>query len=433
SGDFQRELAALNETPLVDYRGQMALKRRALAALSRYVGQSRRTEEFRRFLDVHPTVEDYARFRAAGEKQGKPWPQWPEHLRRGEFQPGDYDEDAFRYHSYAQWVAHEQMEALSRKASETGPGLYLDMPLGVNPDGYDVWRNQSLFVRGARVGAPPDGFFTLGQDWGFPPIHPERTREQKYQYLIEVFRRQLHVAGILRIDHVMGLHRLYWIPEGHDARAGTYVRYPADEIYAILTLESHRQQCRIVGENLGTVPSYVNTAMSRHGFGRMYVAQFETRPDPRKALDPVPASAVASFNTHDMPPFAAFWSGKYIESKREMGLIDENEAKRQLSEHRKITESLVEFLREEGCLQGPASPEEVHAACMGYLSRSRASLVLVSLEDLWLEDRPQNVPGTGPERPNWRRRAVYAFEQFSVMPQVVDVLREVDRVRRELA
>jgi 4-alpha-glucanotransferase len=431
SQSFQGELAELRRLPLVDYRRQMALKRRVLEELCRccFAESPGRAEELMRFVVAHPIVGDYAAFRSAGERLRTPWRSWPAPMRDGVLRDGDYAEESKRYHLYVQWAAHQQVEALSKRARETGLGLYLDLPVGVHPDSYDVWRNQGLFMLGTHVGAPPDPLFELGQDWEFPALHPERLREGGYSYYIDYLRHHLRGAGVLRIDHVMGMHRLYLIPEGQDARHGVYLRYRDEEMYAILTLESNRQRCWVVGENLGTVPSYVNSAMSRHGLGRMYVARFRTTPDPDKALQPVPANAVASFNTHDMPPFAAFWQGLDIHAKQEMGIITSAQAEAEMESLEVTRAALTEFLRRKGWLKGDAAIEAVHAACMSYLSASPARLVLVNLEDLWQETQPQNVPGTSQERPNWRRRARHSFEEFSRMPEVVNLLREIGRLR----
>jgi 4-alpha-glucanotransferase len=409
----------------------MALKRSVLEMLSSEGLQDSpaRAQELRQFLEEHPLVEDYAAFRAALEKEGRPWTQWPNAMRDGVLNPGDYAEESKNYHAYVQWLAHQQMKSLSQKANEKGAGLYLDLPLGVHPDGYDVWKNQGLFAIGTRVGAPPDTFFTLGQDWGFPPIHPERSREQGHKYWADVFRNHFSHAGILRIDHVMGLHRLYWIPEGVDAQSGAYVRYPAEELYAILCLESHRQRCWVIGENLGTVPTYVNRAMSRHGLGKLYVAQFELRSDPDMPLNPVTVNTVVSFNTHDMPPFASWWNGNDIANRLEMGLLSDQGAQAERGELEKTKQALAAFLRGKGLLKADVSPEAVYSACMAYLSTKDSRLLLLNLEDIWLEDQPQNVPGTGPERPNWRRKARYSLDEFIEMPQVLDVLDEIARLR----
>jgi 4-alpha-glucanotransferase len=427
---LQDEIALLRGMPVVDYRRQMALKRRVLETLARDLTASpHQLEAFQHFIKANPLVEDYASFRAVGERLKTAWSQWPVPLRNGIIKAGDADETNKRYHMVAQWLAYQQMQALSSSAAKNGSGLYLDLPLGVHADGYDVWRNQNLFVTGTRVGAPPDTFFALGQDWGFPPLHPERLRAQGYPYLIDVFKHHLRHAGILRIDHVMGLHRLYWVPPGHDARSGVYVRYRAEELYAILTLESHREQCWIVGENLGTVPAYVNAAMSRHGLGRMYVAQFEMRPDAKQPLRTVPTNTVVSFNTHDLPTFAAFWQGLDIADRQRMGLLSKRQVSKQKKELQELKKALVVFLQGKKLLQGPVTPEAVHAACMQYLSARSGHLLLINLEDLWQEEQPQNVPGTSHERPNWRRKARYAFEAFTELPEVVDVLRAIHRLR----
>jgi len=233
---------------------------------------------------------------------------------------------------------------------------------------------------------------------------------------------------MLRVDHVMGLHRLYWLPPGLDARSGVYVRYPADELYAILTLESVRSGCTVVGENLGTVPPEVNPTLARHGVLGMYVLQFELRPEGRP-LPPKPNS-VASLNTHDTPTFAGFWAGRDIADRVDLGLLDEAGAAAEQEYRGRIRAATIDFLRGAGLFPpGESGPEAVLRGLLRFLSRSEAPMVLVNLEDLWLEDRPQNVPGTSWERPNWRRKARYAFEEFSRSTQVGQILGELNRDR----
>lgn len=432
SAEFQQELKALQAMPLVDYKRQMALKRRVLEQCASVGFQEEATRrEVLRFAQQHPVAEEYARFRAVCQRRRVPWRQWPQGLREGHIAQGEYDESDWRYYLYAQWLAHQQIGALSEQARRNGSGLYLDLPLGVHPDGYDAWKHQSLFAMGASVGAPPDAFFTRGQDWGFPPLHPRRLMEEGYRYFIDYVRHHLRHAGVLRIDHVMGLHRLFWVPEGLEPAQGAYVRYPEELLYAILCLESHRHRAWLVGENLGTVPGYVNADMARHGLSRTYVAQFELSTDPRKALHPVPRGAVASFNTHDMPSFAAFWQGLDIADRRDLGLIDEDEAKKQRAWLVMARNALETFLRDKGWLSANASgPYDVLQACLAYLGASQARAVLVSLEDLWLETQPQNVPGTSTQRQNWRRKARYTLETFMQLPEVVAALRDLDRARR---
>jgi len=410
----------------------MALKHTVLGKLadSFFSNGLDRHVAFGRFLEKNPAVADYARFRATGERQRTPWPSWPQPARDGVLKPRDYDEEAYRYHLYGQWAADEQVRRLREKADQNGQQMYLDLPLGVHPHGYDVWRERGLFALDASTGAPPDAVFTRGQDWGFPPLHPERLREQRYRYFIAYLRHHLRHARLLRIDHVMGLHRLFWIPEGVDASEGVYVRYPAEELYAILSLESHRHSSSIVGENLGTVPAYVNQAMGRHGVSRMYVVQYEMSAGQRP-LHGISSDSVASLNTHDMPPFAAFWQDMDIDERLALGLVDKAGAYRERRGRQGLKRGLVSLLQKSGRLR--VGCEDTHAVlkgCLALLGGSRARVVLVNLEDLWLETRPQNIPGTVQEYSNWRRKARYSLEEFRGRPEVVDVLRETDRLRK---
>lgn len=438
SSGFQADVARLEAAPLVDYREAMRLRRSALEPLARVLAASRgpRREAFERWMAAHPGVEPYARFRAVVERRREPWPSWPEPLRSGRLSVDDGEGQAERYHAYVQWVADEQVRRAADRACAWGPGLYLDVPLGVHPHGYDVWRYRDLFAHTVSAGAPPDPFFTRGQNWAFPPLHPDAVRRDGYRYPIACLRHQLASAGLLRLDHVMGLHRLFWIPPGCDPTQGAYVRYRAEEWYALLSLESHRSRTSIVGENLGTVPAYVNAAMARHGLRQMYVVQFAVNPDGPRALRPVPHGAVASLNTHDMPTFAAFLRGLDVEDRQRLGLLTERGARAARRRIGRIRRALDRFLPQVDRTRLPslaASDEETRLLLrsLSWLASSRAGLTLVNLEDLWQETAPQNRPGTGPEEPNWRRKAAYAFETFRALPQVETILRHLtSRIRR---
>ena len=433
SVDFQSEMEALRASPLVDYRRQMALKRRVLEELARccFAEASEGPASLRSFADAHPEIESYSEFRAVGERRRCAWRTWPERLRSGSVVQGDYDEDVKRYYLYTQWLLHQQIGSLSDEGRKNGPGFYLDYPLGVHPDGYDVWRHQKLFVHGASAGAPPDPVFARGQNWGFPPLNPDRLRQSGYKYTIACLRHHLRHAGVLRIDHVMGLHRLFVIPQGMDASQGVYIRYRPEECYAILCLESHRSRTAIVGEDLGTVPPDVRPAMKRHGFHRNYVVQYELGANHRGRLPAVPQNSVASINTHDMPPFAAYWRGLDIIDRLKMDLLDSGSARVEARDRDMIKETLVAFMRRKGWSgkQDSVDEETVLRAILEYLSASRAAVVLVNLEDLWLETQTQNFPGTRDEHPNWCRKARYDFGTFSRMSGVRDVLREIDHIR----
>lgn len=408
---FQAEIANLRSAPLVDYRRGMAAKRRVLELLARccYAPESPGLEPLRRWTAENPAARDYARFRAAIDRQRTTWDRWPERMRGGDLRPGDYDQEAEQYHLYVQWLAAGQFRHLASRARENGPGLYLDFPLGVHGGGYDVWRHREVFATAAACGAPPDRLNTGGQNWGFPPLHPERLREQGYSYFIACLRHHLRHAGVLRLDHVMGLHRLFWIPAGLPAGEGVYVRYPAGELYAILALESRRHRTVLVGEDLGTVPGIVRSSMAQNGIRRMYVLPFEFKRVQRRGLHPVPAGSLACLNTHDMPTATAFWRQSEPLTRA----------------------ALAGFLYRKGLLPSPGgNAQKVMRGCYRYLAAGRAGIALVNLEDLWLETAPQNIPGTGPEKPNWRRKARRSLKEFSRSPAVLQTLREINRLRR---
>jgi 4-alpha-glucanotransferase len=434
SPEVQQELEELRSLPLVDYRREMALKRRVLEELAQcfFAERSERYTAFARFVEAHPALADYACFRATVERRRSPWRTWPQPLRDGVLKAADYDEAAKRYHLYVQWLAQEQMQALCERGRLAGAKLRLDLPLGVHPDGYDLWRERDVFALDTSVGSPPDTFFTRGQNWGFPPLHPQAIRKQGYRYFIDCLRHHLQHAGIIRLDHIMSLHRLYWIPNRMEAHEGVYVRYPSEELYAILSIESHRQEALIVGEDLGTVPGYVRRAMARHNIHRTYVLQFELSPERQRPLETVPAASVASINTHDMPPLAAFWQGLDIDDRLKRGLLDGEGARKERRSRQALKQSFLALLKRRGLLKKSSRSERaVVLACLALLSVSRARVVMASLENLWLERQPQNIPGTSEEHPNWRRKARYSFEAFSQMPEVLDTLREVNRLRKQ--
>jgi 4-alpha-glucanotransferase len=223
----------------------------------------------------------------------------------------------------------------------------------------------------------------------------------------------MHHARLLRIDHVMGLHRLYWVPRGLEARQGTYVNYPAEELHAIFNLESHRHRTRLVGENLGTVPPVVNQSMARHGLREMFVVQFDLCPDPKTALREPAAQSVASLNTHDTPTFAAHWRGDDLADRIQLGLLRPGELKAAKKYRAQIKTALVRFLKTQGFLKNRKPPlREIVGALLAWLRASPSEIVLVNMEDLWLETRPQNVPGTSDERPNWRRKSRLPLEKI---------------------
>jgi 4-alpha-glucanotransferase len=433
SADFKSEIQKQRENPMVDYRALMSMKRRVMEELSRQqAGSPGGLEELMRFSREHPVAEEYARFRAVMERQNAAWTDWPPALRDGALGNKDYDKDIRDYYLYAQWLAHRQVAQLSANARHKGVKLYFDLPVGVHPAGYDAWRHRDVFALNAETGAPPDAVFTSGQNWWSPPLHPERIREQHYRYVIDYLRHHLQYADMLRIDHVMGLHRLFWIPRGFSPGDGLYVRYRAEELYAILALESHRHRSVIVGEDLGNVPSYVRLAMARHGFSRMYILYYELIDDASKAFRRIPRNSAASLNTHDMPPFAAFWGETDIREQEERGLRDAEGIRKERKSRRAMKASLEDGLRRAGALRKVAADTRaVLRACLAYLSESPARTLLINLEDLWGETQEQNIPGAGDRYPSWRRKTRYSFEEFCRRKEVRDILDMVSGLRKK--
>lgn len=410
SVEFKKEIQSARTKPIVDYRQIMALKRKLLESYADFFFKESYYQQvaFKKWLENNPLAEDYATFRAAMEKQGERWSKWPERMKNGQIGEGDYNPEVKHYHLYVQWLAHQQLEELSNQAKRNNQKLYLDLPVGVHFDGFDVWRYQNAFALEATGGAPPDTFFTEGQNWGFPPIHPEGIRRQHYRYFISTIRNHLQYAGILRIDHVMGLYRLFWIPKGHTAKHGVYVHYNAKEFYAILTLESQRHKALIVGEDLGTVPNEVRSDMKKHSFNRMYVLPFEYN-NKRKSLNPISSKVLSCLNTHDMDPFAAFWV-----KKKKSG--------------DKIATDLPLFLYKNGYLKTLTNnTKTILRACLSYLATSQANILQINLEDLWLETKPQNVPGT--IEGNWQKKARYTLEGFSHNTGIINFLKKITNLR----
>ena len=366
---FQTERTRLAELDLVDYKSTAEAKSRLLYRIAETAWEQQ-PEVFEALLSAQPELHSYAAFRATMEACGTTYHHWLPAQRAGDLSAATYDQDDYRYHVFVQWAAEEQLSALS----EADCSLYLNLSVGAGGASYDVWRHQESFVSGVDVGAPPDALFAGGQNWALPPLHPELSRHNGHQYFADCVRANMRHAGMLRIDHVMGLHRLYWVPSELGATEGLYVRYPADELYAILRIEAERNQCVLVGEDLGTVPASVRPAMQAAGMHGLYVGQFSVQggDDGWPGLLPAPATSFASLNTHDTPTFAGWFATTDLQ----------------------------------------CDPNHLMKTWTETLAAGPAAAVVVTLEDLWLEALPQNQPGTGEEEPNWRRRFQRSLEEI---------------------
>jgi 4-alpha-glucanotransferase len=374
-----------------------------------------------------PGVDDellrYAAFRGAQLRMGRNWRDWPERARSGHLVGTEVDPDERRFHETAQILLRRQLRSLRHDLDQSGVRLGLDLAVGAHPDGYDAWSRQELFAADMAVGAPPDPGFPGGQDWGFAPILPARSRAEGHHYLSACMAHQAAVAGVLRLDHVMAFSRLYWIPRGFDLRQGTYVSYPAEELFALLTLHSHRHRCEIVGENLGTVPDDIREALPRHRIRGMYLSIFEAAGD---APRPPQNDEVAFIGSHDTPTFVGWLEGRDIEERVRSGLLAEDEAAQEQEARR---EAVAHFAATVGGT--PEDPADFLTRALNWLADSDSPLVLPWLEDLWLEPDQVNLPGTrSSERPNWQRPMALLLDDLMDDEVVRSRLSELDRHRR---
>jgi 4-alpha-glucanotransferase len=365
----------------------------------------------------------YARFRGAQARLGRNWRDWPPSARAGALSSDQVDAEEERFHLVAQAQVRRQLRELRGRLEPDGMRLGLDLAVGVHPDGYDTWSRQTLFSDGMSVGAPPDGGFPSGQDWGFRPVLPQASRREGHRYLAASIAHQAGLAGVLRVDHIMAWTRLYWIPHGLGLHEGTYVTYPAEELFAVLTLESVRHRCEVVGENLGTVPPVIGKALPRHRIWGMYLAQFEA-PGTRPIAAPT-AADMALVGTHDTPTL--------------MGWLKANDVPERVH-HRLLAEAKVQSVLEERAWAARRLAEHLHcrvdqpglllAELLEWLGRSDSPLVVPWLEDLWLEPIRVNLPGTPSSvRPNWQRPMSRLLDDIMTDPQVDAYLRRLQGAR----
>ncbi len=402
------------------------------SAISSTLDVTRADAEVRAALSDYPTPDSslldeelvrYARFRGAQARLGRNWRDWPASARSGTLEPGHVDAEVERFHLVAQTMVRGQLHDFRQQLEQGGMRLGLDLAVGVHSDGYDPWSRQTLFGEGMSVGAPPDAGFPSGQDWGFSPVLPEASRREGHQYVAASIRHQAGLAGVLRVDHIMAWTRLYWIPHGFGLHQGTYVSYPAEELFAILTLESDRHRCEVVGENLGNVPREIDAALPRHRIWGMYLAQFQAPIG--EAVVPPTAADMALVGTHDTPTFAGWLAGNDIAERVRHGLLAEDAAPGVLAERAKVTQWLAGRLG-----RRVEEPRAFLAELLEWLGRSDSPLVVPWLEDLWLEEHAVNLPGTrSSQRPNWQRPMRRLLDEVFSDPEVDELLRRLQHAR----
>lgn len=378
-----------NDTELIDYDAVWTAKKAALELLWRAAGDT-----------AEPTGElrDFARFCALAEEHGPDWRTWPEAQQDPATATADPGRVAF--HAWLQRLCERQLADARRAAGAMPVGVVHDLPVGVHPGGADTWAVRDAFAPDVRVGAPPDAFSRQGQDWGLPPWRPDRLAEQGYEPFRAVIRSVLAHADGIRVDHVAGLWRLWWIPPGESPKRGTYVRYDDDAMLAVLTLEAHRAGAVVVGEDLGTVEPKVTEALHAHGmlssavlwFQRDYDAPGHPLVPPREWTE----SAMASVSTHDLPTAAGFLAAEHVRVRAELGLFEDDPNGEYLAARRE-REELTGLVEQEGL-----AADDLVTALHALLARAPSVLLLTSPQDALGETRQPNLPGTVDEYPNWR-------------------------------
>jgi 4-alpha-glucanotransferase len=400
-------------TELVDRDAVWTLKRDALLAAYRRHLSSGDTEAYDAWRSRHgAALEDFATWCALAEEHGPDWRRWPEGLRR----PDGEDVAGFRashaeevgFHAWLQWQLDEQLRRATGDAT-----VVQDLPIGVSGAGADAWAWQEVLAQGVTVGAPPDALNSLGQDWGSPPLVPWRLRLADYEPFIESVRSTISGAGGLRIDHVMGLFRLWWIPDGAQPTEGAYVRYPSDDLLDIVALESHRARAVVVGEDLGTVEPGVPEALASRDILSYKVLWFE-EDDPAEW----PAAALGTVTSHDLPTVAGLWTGSDAADQQATTGMPEDVVRRG-------REDLLEKITRAG-LGADAAPAEAVEEAYRQLCRAPCLLLALSLEDAVLEERRPNMPGTV-ERDNWRLPLPIAVEDLAASPDAARLVALANR------
>jgi 4-alpha-glucanotransferase len=434
---FQRRLQACRTARLVNYQTVTELKLSAMEMIfdswhaAPGTARGREFAAFRR--DGGTVLEQNCLFLALREHfaRNRPtradWHKWPEAWRR----PNSPAVAQFKAHSrhrldflaWTQWVADTQLAAVRAAADKRGMeiGLYRDLAIGADRSGAETWTNQGAVVSGVHVGAPPDILNTSGQDWGLPPFHPRALWREGYRSFVELIRANMRHAGGLRIDHVMGLRRLWWVPAGKSPAGGGFVQYPMEDLIGILALESHRHHCLVVGEDLGTVPEGFRERMTDANILSYRVLFFEQDAATGAFHPPrdYPRRALAVVGNHDLPTLRGWWASRDLELKKRLDLFADpahGEAQSLLRERDRA--ELLAALRSEGFLSPGEVPnaEALARLVHEFLARGPAMLAMAQLDDLTGEVDPVNVPATSTEHANWRRRLSTTMELLAESP-----------------
>jgi 4-alpha-glucanotransferase len=374
---------ALNEDRHIDRDRVFLLKQEALQLLWSHFEEDPTFEQFR-IVEGRP-LHQFAIFCALAETYGSSWRQWPSAYRRADSRDVEQfahtHADRIEFHTWLQWLLNQQFAQAANSVS-----LMQDLPVGFSPDGADAWIWQDLIAADMRIGAPPDLYNTEGQDWGLPPFIPHRLREARYEPFIQTIRAVLRHAGGLRIDHVMGLFRLWWVPQDQKAKDGAYVRYQAEDLLAIIAIESQRAGAIVVGEDLGTVEPGVREQLADHNILSYRLLWFEDTPPSQ-----YPEKALAAVTTHDLPTLAGVWTGRDLDMQRGLGLNPDESANEQFREK----------IRHTSNLDTDADVTLAITSTFEQLAQAPSAIVMASMEAATVTHERPNMPAAGGKYPHW--------------------------------
>jgi 4-alpha-glucanotransferase len=411
---LSRQGQALNATTLIDRDRVFRLKMRALDTLfRRFTGHA----DFNAFVTAEgASLTEYATFCVLAEAHGGAWQQWPAQYRHPRCPAvrrlAAARAERVRFHQWIQWHLHRQLQRVAQHVP-----VMQDLPIGIDPTGADAWAWQDVLAQGVHVGVPPDEFNTNGQNWGLPPFIPARLQQLAYRPFIETIRGSMRHAGGLRIDHVMGLFRLFWIPDGMAPADGAFVRNPVADLLSIIALESERAQAIVVGEDLGTIDPRARQRLQAAGVLSYRLLWFE-----KEAPSSYPEQALAAVTTHDLPTIAGLWTGSDLEAQRRLGLAP-NE-----SGTREIRTRLARLTRSDG----RTSVRELVRRTYSVLATAPSAVITATLEDAAAVETRPNMPGTVREWPNWSQPLPVALDTLAKRPQTLAIARLLTARRRRV-
>ncbi|MER2494137.1 4-alpha-glucanotransferase [Catenovulum sediminis] len=460
SGHYKEKVAQLNQQELLDYPAVAKLKQQLLEiAYQHFVCEhqtknTHRSQKFDDFCDeMGAELDTLCTYDALYEHFHKQnpdvygWKDWPAEYQQANsaavIQFAQENKQRIGFFKYCQWIADQQLSGIAKLAKQQGMpvGLYLDLAVGCDGSGAEVWGEQDLFVPGAGVGCPPDLLNQLGQDWGLTPINPFALRQKAFRPFVNALRNNMRHAGALRIDHVFGLMRQYWIAPGKDARSGAYVRFPLDDLLRIIALESRRQKCLVIGEDLGTTPDGFGDIAAQAKMLSYKVLYFENQQDGRyvKPAD-YPDLSMVTVSTHDLPTIKGWWEGNDLKWRTELKLYPSEETRlKELNgrnEERKLLLTALldaELITPEAAskidLTSPSMTLELSVAIQKFLASSCGFLFMIPLEDLLSLKEQVNIPGTTWQHPNWLRRLPCPIDKLFSQAHAQQVVKAVNQLR----